>query len=523
MSGWDELVGAATVGTGQMAPSWTAAPPALAGLLGQLDGADRELTLLRAAALIDRWATAGRAADAPLPAPAPAPPETLARCDDRASDQLAALLAGQHRGVLPEWLGLLVAAGQRVPEQWLPELLVACQRDPALAPLVAPALGERGRWLAAQNPMWSDFASLDDPAIWERGTKRARLAWYAQRRAADPAAARELLADGWPTEEPSSRAALLGTWQVGMSMADEPFLEAARADRRKEVRAVAVQLLAQLGDSRLVAEATARAVTALGWTPAQPATLLPPRLGKPAALTVALPDTFEPLFERLGFDEKPPRSEQLGKKAWWLQQLLALVPPSVWAAQWQTTPAALLDAAAAGAWAALLGGAWRAAAVNHRDETWAVLLIEHWLAQLATSQDIFAAGDDLLALPAVVSPASWERLALRWLDAAQPVVAQLAMLRLVNRGPAPWSAALSHAVVDCYRRYLDGDTIGNDWDLDQLLRGTTLLVDPSVARSPAAAALRAREGRRWENTLAAWLHTLDFRYAMHTTFKGAEQ
>jgi hypothetical protein len=155
--------------------------------------------------------------------------------------------------------------------------------DPADDP---PRLGKRGRWLARQNPDWAYAVAgevPDEPGAideaWTTGTPEARVALLRQLRQADPARGRELLASTWKTDGPEDRAAFLKAFEIGLGPDDEPFLEAALDDRRKEVRAAAIELLTRLPGSRLVRRMIERVAPLLSlpskprwppWNPSRP-------------------------------------------------------------------------------------------------------------------------------------------------------------------------------------------------------------------------------------------------------------
>jgi hypothetical protein len=136
----------------------------------------------------------------------------------------------------------------------------------------------------------------------------------------------------------------------GMSMDDEPFLESALDDRRREVRQAAANLLTRLPGSRMsqrMAE-RARACVAVAGN----------------VITVEAPKTCDKAMERDGIRPKPPRG--IGERAWWLQQVLARAP----LATWGRPPARLLEMRIPD-WDAEVKAAWVRAAVLQKDPEWA--------------------------------------------------------------------------------------------------------------------------------------------------------
>jgi hypothetical protein len=182
VTAWSQLVSVALLGTARREP------PPDAPLAIERD--TREAALLaRAGALAVYRAAGARGRSVTRDAAPSAEPEALPRCSPRAAGMLAAILEGDHPGVLWEWLDLAGRRGVRVPEELLPALLtVAGGEDRELA---RPVLGERGRWLAGLREDWAWAAAGDE--VWETGAPDARAAWLSAERERDPAAAREAL------------------------------------------------------------------------------------------------------------------------------------------------------------------------------------------------------------------------------------------------------------------------------------------------------------------------------------------
>ncbi|MCL4515099.1 MAG: DUF5691 domain-containing protein [Firmicutes bacterium] len=191
----------------------------LGGLLARLNGGDnggREGTLLGASAILSLYLRAGRSPEIDnQPLPEPCSPDDLPRCSPRAGQHLAMILNSQHPEVLPEWLAVVARAGQRAPEENLPFLLEKGQKQPGLRDAILPVLGKRGHWLAAQNSEWDYVAGGDNhEAIWQTGSRAARLSLLQKLRASDPARARALAASTWTKESPDDRAAFLAAFQA---------------------------------------------------------------------------------------------------------------------------------------------------------------------------------------------------------------------------------------------------------------------------------------------------------------------
>jgi Family of unknown function (DUF5691) len=364
---WQEILKIAIVGTARTALSLSARDDALGDVLSTLDANARESSLLSAAAAVALYERAGQ-----LPAeehqalPVPAETNDLPCCNARAAQHLSLMLSGEYKDVLPEWLAAMATAGKRVPEESLPALLALGKTNEALQEAIGKVIGKRGIWLAQQNPDWDYVVASVDESHWHTGTRNERLALLQQLRATDPTRAREFVAATWNEEKPEDRAAFIAAFITGLSLADEPFLEAALDDRRKEVRKAAADLLARLPSSALVRRMIAR-VTPL-------VTYKRKLLGK-GELVVVLPQQCDKTMQRDGIEPKPPHSS-MGEKGWWLEQLIRNIPPEYWLATLNQDPAELCKAARASEWQSILLGGWKTAVERDGNLRWIEALLK---------------------------------------------------------------------------------------------------------------------------------------------------
>jgi len=506
---WNGLLRAALLGTAHTPPP--AAPADGSPLSQALSAAPAETpeaALLAAAAMV---ATHRRAAQAPVrddrPLPAPAEPETAPVCPPLAARHLAMMLGGAYREALPEWMEASARAGFIVPPELLPALLDAAAKHPALPALI----GARGRWLAAQRPEWALAAvptrpesggGDGDPGEWETLPSDARPVLLTRVRGEDPARGLALLRSTWEKEAPRERAALLQALETGLSMDDEPFLESALDDRRKEVRSAAASLLARLAGSRLVARMTERARRWLVITPAKTGLLARVTGGGAASIEVYLPDACDKAMERDGISSKPPYG--VGERAWWLLLALAAVPPRTWSEASRCTPPELIGAARKTEWRDVLVPGWAAATVRHRDAEWAQPLVlrperAHWTVPGAdTSSD---------ALFSVLPPERAEAVMLEMLGPLKALGDSNSTLALLAGLRHRWSAELTRAVV---RRATARDLSG-EYYLRQALTAVARHMDPAAALDELA---RTRSA-----STPAWVDLLHHRHAMLEALK----
>ena len=402
MHTWKDVVKLALVGTARMEgmPS-SAEAGALAGsedpvaaLMGRLNAETRERALLSRGAILTCCRRAGRLlAQDGRELPAPAEAEEWSRIGSAAALDLDRMLQGEYADALPDWLVAVAAHRRRVPEEQLADLLALGERRKELRSLIAPVVGQRGRWLATHNPDWqyatqrSLFAGegsvveggpLPDAEererVWQTGDREARLALLEQLRAVEPALATALVAATWAQDPAEERALFLDTFAVGLSLDDEPLLEKALDDRRKEVRQKGQTLLYQLPGSQLIARMMARARPLLTYEAS-------------TGLQVALPTVCDKAMQRDGIAPKPLSLANRGERAWWLQQIVSAVPLAWWERWLDLTPAKIVQCNVVDGWQEVLLGAWFQALqrfstgvqMQPLNREWAEVLLEEWL------------------------------------------------------------------------------------------------------------------------------------------------
>ncbi|MEU6911988.1 DUF5691 domain-containing protein [Streptomyces olindensis] len=397
---WEGLVTTALLGTDRRTPP------------GSAPGPDAPVALLDAAAVETVRRRAGlrpaRAAERPQPAPEdPRPPLPPA-----AAHRLGMLLAdrpgtsGGRRGtapdlveLLPQWLAAANARGFAPPPQALPALLDAARGRTDLRPAALEFAGPRALWLARLNPDWR-FALRSTPGggaalphledddrvqqLWEEGLFAERVALLSALRSREPAAARALLATTWATERAEDRLMFLDSLRTGLTPDDEPFLEQALADRSRNVRATAAELLSALPGSALAARMAVRAAACVAIDHAhstgtsqetRTADAAPVPAPAPApAIVVEAPHECDPGMERDGVVAKAPAGR--GERSWWFGQLVEAAPLGTWSRRLGgRTPREIVALPVADDWQGELHAAWCRAAVRQRDAEWSRALL----------------------------------------------------------------------------------------------------------------------------------------------------
>lgn len=255
------------------------------------------------------------------PAPQPAVPEMLKAPEGLFASLLVQGLNERNPFVERDKAELLIARGEHVPFVQLPDWLdYALTRSASERDLLFACMGNRGTWLADLNPDWRPLLKrpLDD-SEWETGALTTRCAWLTALRARDPVSGRLALEAVWANEPPEAREKLLACLATGLSLEDQALLEIARTDKRKEVRGLALSLLAQLPDSDFVQRMLSRL---RDWSSYTAGGLL-----RAAKLELRPPADYDKAWALDGIPEKTTRrQENIGDKANWLVEVLGYLP-----------------------------------------------------------------------------------------------------------------------------------------------------------------------------------------------------
>jgi hypothetical protein len=455
---YDDLVTAATIGLSHRPLHVTMLTGAAAEHVGVLDSVDQAAALLDATALMVAARRAGARAAAGVACPAPAAEDTAAELPARAADLLErARLADP--ALLASLLTMAAGLGYRAPAPLLPALLDAAVHDHALRPPVAAVLGARGRWLAGYRSDWQSVAdaavpgaagpdmagpdpggagtAADGPAVWETGRRPERRGYLTALRARDPAAARDLLAAGWSAETADDRADLLSVLALGLSAADEEFLDSVLDDRKASVRAAARRLLAQLPGSAFTRRAAQRAAPLLRLE----------QHGRHLRLVATRPDRADPAAIRDGITTRPPAAT-IGPGSWLLIQMISAAPLDGWVTGLGLDPGLLASLPVAGDLRADVHAGWRLAAIDQASSPWAEALLAVPEPGQAIQRPPGAWPRDFQLAALLAPPARATRAAALLATAA----AMPHALTEVRNCPGPWPCSLAEAVIAALRR-----------------------------------------------------------------------
>jgi hypothetical protein len=545
---WSALLGTALLGTDRRPLPTPAGPPGYLAAATALSGPDPATTLLEQAALATVRRRAGLL---PLPAPdgtaEPAAPDPRPELPEAAARRLAVLLAGRTTNgransgssassggstnsgstsgggganlaeLLPQWLTAARERGYRPPPALLPGLLEAARARHEVRSDAVALAGPLGRWLAERNPRWrfvlraAAVESLaEDNRIWQHGLFAERVTHLTGLRRRDPAAALALLAGSWARERAEDRLLFLDALQEGLSLADEPFLEAALDDRSKNVRATAAELLAGLAGSALGRRMAERALATVQLAADGSRLLITP----PGEVTAAMRRDGV-VAESASLPADGPEGSTTGRdeRAWRLGEVLAATPLTTWSEAFGLTPARLLalpatDAADSGVpWREELHEAWARAAVRQHDVGWArVLLGPPPRGSRSSGPSLRPGGPPrLLAVLPPAERASWTAAFLRSHGLGDA-------FQLLCACATPWTPPLSTAVVAALERAAASGAY--PWSHSGVLGLTERSLAPATAPAVAALAADAVPDTAWGETFGRLARTLQFRAAM---------
>jgi len=466
------IIANALIGTQRQAFTPIRTDGDLGQLLANVDNTNQESALLSTVAIVTMYQQAGQLpiTNHQIPIPQPCELDDLPRCSDRAGYYLSLMLNGEQAQLLPELLDRLAALGQRVHETSLPSLLDLGKRQSDVREAIAKVLGKRGQWLAAQNPEWN-YVAAEDEAVWETGSKAARLMWLTKLRRQQPDQARQLLESTWKQESASDRTAFLEVLGTGLSMVDEPFLEALLDDRSKEVRRVTVDLLTCLPESRFCQRAIARVQDLIKLQ----------NEGNQKYFTVDLPEAHTPEMLRDGIEAKSNDS-QVGDRASWLLKTLTSTPLSFWSQHLAMSLEDLVKTANHSQSDHLVLQGWIAAAQKTGNLVWLQSLVE-----FSQEEEVNRVAGQPLADSLILDPQQ-QAASIHLLKNPNLAFSNL-FKSLLFRNKTIWnkevSAIVLEVIITALERFITASQlISNYWHISEFIRDAAKYIAPSLI--PAA-------------------------------------
>jgi hypothetical protein len=490
----------------------TAGLPVWPGEVGTLiaraagDAPDAATGVLRAAAVLATCGLAGAQGVAwPEPLPSPAVPDALPTLENAAL--LATVSWTLHEGPARLHQALCIAlasARRRLPTALLPQALELGRRSLALRALLLPVLGECGLWLAAQREDWRYAAgvsaeSANDDAAWNDGSVEQRRAFLARERTRDPQAARERLARSLAELPARERADLVGVLAEQLSLDDEAFLDSLRADRSREVRQAALDLLLRLPQAAHPLRAVARIEPLLK----HERVLLRKRwlIDAPAAAGAD--------WKADNLDAARPKNESLGERAWWLYQLVRQVPLGWWTEHTGMSAAELREWAGGTDWAEALLRGWRDVILASHDTDWCEAWLDHWpKAALRDERSAF-----LALLPLAARERHWER---QLRDGSLPLQALVPQILAACPAGDTLSPRLSATLAELVHQRAESRRLADDYSLRAELPELCCALHVDALARLAALPRHADETPSFADTLQAVMNVIAARRALHT-------
>lgn len=393
--------------------------------------------------------------ETPLPEPAPEEDDAQ-QLPPKSLGQLQKILTGTYRRALPEFVQLLKQRNWIIPPEFLPRLLEDSRKDPELWTAIRPLMGLRAAWLIAQHPDWRTLLPQTDPADWPKAHMEERQLIVAQLRQTMPELALPLLESIWEDLHYRQKVDFLRLLAVGLSPADEPFLESCREDSRKEVRIEATELLLRLPESRLLQSLFDY--------------LLPyfqlRKKGK--TLDIILPDEIpeEALLEGLISGKKQGKSKSL--KLHWVMESAARIPPAFWQKEFKWDSTSLVENFSQSNFPAELVPALARSAIRFQDRDLSLALVR----RLVLLQIPFPEGMDWQAVVRLISSSDMQNLVEDYLQQQPGLLEEKAPItQILELGLHPWSKLTAQRIIEGLKQWMaESKTfLWNLWHYKRLL------------------------------------------------------
>jgi hypothetical protein len=396
----------------------------------------------------------------------PCPDEASPRANAASMATLMRVLGQGDATMIGEWCELANGKGVCVWPETVPALLDWWARQARRENAVFNATGTRGAWLATLNPTWRRASAgaqvpenLDE--VWHSGSAVERAGALRAVRGVDPARGLGLVQSTWQSDGSDDRKRCIDALVEGLSLADEPFLEAALDDKSKLVRGAAASALGRLTGSALrmrMNERSGRIITAEAKGGA---------LRKKVTVRLVPPSEFDKAWERDGIEERAPGG--MGKRAWWMRQILPLTDLRVWTEVTGLDPAGVLRAIASDDSYEDALHSMMQAARRQADEAWSAAIARAMLE--SKKVDV----DDLAALCSGIGREAGE---LELIDHAR--FSPIEQWTLLGTAGHPWSRAFSEASMKRVQKHARKQG-AEAWGLHETVDNVSRRVDPECA------------------------------------------
>ena len=385
-------------------------------------------------------------------------------CSFKSVRHLQLILDGGHAAVFPEFLHHLLENGKHLPTELLPSLMARPDINEWWH-LIEMAISPNGKWLLSQHPEWRLRLVAPVGIEWETAGRDKRLQFLQSLRTTDPALAIEHLESTWETENHRDKRAFLKELAAGLSPSDEPFLEKALADKRKEVRKEAAALLARLPLSDYAERMFRRALDTMFYEKGKWHFNIPNELDATTTADGIL--TIDPSWKG-------------GAKAGYLGQVFSKVPPSRWELHFEAKPNEVLKLFNYTDWTNVLLRALANAALFHHDEKWIGAITAYWF---ENENSPLWNGSVGLQLLESTPPETVNQLSIHFFKNIQGLPEEeTPVFQLLLANDAPWKNELTQLIISRLQTWL-ANTKTMDWNAlhyKQFLDMAALRCSPSL-------------------------------------------
>ncbi len=434
-------------------------------------------------------------------------------CSPRATKYLQQMMDGKYEQALAEFFNIAKTENCFLPPEQVPSLLQKASENPGQADLLKPLMGAHTKWLAAQHPEWILLfaeAAIED---WPNVGFQQRVHIFRKMRERDISVSLELLQSIWADIDFRQKKSFLKVMRFTVSIKDEAFLEMALADRRKEVRKVAAELLQSIPESKLLQRV---------WEGLDKLVNIKKGKGGKEKPEIQLPDEISPTMLRDGID---PSQQWLrgGLRASRLGQMIAIIPPEKWEEKFKRTPEDLIEIFAQSDYAIILLQALSHATTLHPNDNWAIAILEFWLyhhhldkwvdfTPKQLCENLTAEAFNRIAIPA-----------LEYCD--QLPTDEDPITLLIRKNTHPWDESLTHAFMIKCKEWIS-EYSSSYWTaihLKSIIQNASYHIEPKMADSltkswPTTSAAWGS----WESDIESFFKVLRFRKGMREALKEKE-
>lgn len=430
-------------------------------------------------------------------------------CSKRAIQYLNMILKRNDLPILIEFLAILKKYNKSLPPESLPLILNKAVKTPSIWEALNPVIGDRGRWLMAQNPNWSILNYIPTLDDWENGDTAKRAAYLRYQRSINPTHALSILEETWPQENTIVRKKLLDVLAIGLSKTDDIFLSARLEDKQKNIREKAANLLSKIPASSYNQRMLARLKKLVKVK----------NINKKSVLEIKIPKGVDDTMIKDGI-KASLQLYRSGNKASQLAQMIHKLPLDYWNDLTGLSPSELLPLFIENEYAYLLLNSVSDAAAHHNDEEWSKLILEKWLTK---KEDKLWQNFAPLQLISVLNQDAYDQLTVTGFKNIKFLPAENTPLDfLLQQGKHEWKEALSLSFFDRLKSWLNSSeaTHWGDWHIRKIL---------SIAGLRVPSYLYPKISKGWPEHLPVWsgwerdisgsLTSLELRYKIEKALK----